>query len=283
MSRVYEALRQVEREVGRIEGSPVSPAAGGTEIVHDHPQAIPTAGVVTFKPSISTRMVALLEPKSLGAEKFRALATRLENLRHQKFMRSIQVTSSVINEGKTLVSTNLAITLASQTRARVLLLEGDLHRPNLSALLGLGKLEGLDKWWSAPNTAIVDCLYKSDAMPLWFLSAGAPHDSPIQVLQSSRFAEAFSKLNSLFDWIVVDSTPMLPVNDANVWSRIVDGTLIVVREGLASIDTLKKGVESLDNLKLIGTVLNATSEFERASYANQYYGYHSRARSVRLG
>jgi len=118
---------------------------------------------------------------------------------------------------------------------------------------------------------------------LWFLSAGAPHDSPIQVLQSSRFAEAFSKLNSLFDWIVVDSTPMLPVNDANVWSRIVDGTLIVVREGLASIDTLKKGVESLDNLKLIGTVLNATSEFERASYANQYYGYHSRARSVRLG
>jgi capsular exopolysaccharide synthesis family protein len=227
---------------------------------------------VQVKVTPSSRLVALSEPRSLGAEKFRALVTRLENLRRQKEMKSLQITSSVINEGKSLVAANLAVTFAKHSRSKVLLLEGDLHRPTLAGLLGLSDLKGLSHWWSEQAQDIPHFLCQLNDMPLWFLSAGGAHEQPSHILQSTRFAETFNRLASCFDWIVVDSTPMLPVADANLWSRLVDGTLLVVREGVASVKALKKGLESLDNLKLVGTVLNEASESDRTGYAGEYYG-----------
>ena len=74
-----------------------------------------------------------------------------------------------------------------------------------------------------------------------------------------------------FDWIIVDSTPMLPTVDANLWSRLVDGTILVVREGVALVNALKKGLQALDNPKLVGIVLNEASEFNRSNYEGKYY------------
>jgi capsular exopolysaccharide synthesis family protein len=230
------------------------------------------ASAVKVKVLPTSRLVALTEPKGLGAEKFRALVTRLENLRCQKEIKSLQVTSSVVNEGKSLVAANLAITFAKHTRSKVLLLEGDMHRPSLAGLFGVGELKGLSDWWAAQSADIPQFLSRLNDMPLWFLSAGGSHEQPSHILQSTRFAEAFNRLVGLFDWIVVDSTPMLPVADANLWSRLVDGTLLVVREGVGSVKALEKGLASLDNLKLVGTVLNEASESNRTGYAGQYYG-----------
>jgi receptor protein-tyrosine kinase len=109
-------------------------------------------------------------------------------------------------------------------------------------------------------------------MPLWFLSAGSTCDQSSEILQSARFAEAFVRLVGGFDWVVVDSTPMSPAVDANLWSRLVDGTLLVVREGVAPIKALKMGVKGLDNPKWLGMVLNEASEFDRVNYTDQYYG-----------
>ena len=95
----------------------------------------------------TSRLVALTDPKSLGAEKFRALVARLENLREKGELKSLQITSSVINEGKSLVAANLAITLVKHFGYKVLLVEGDLHRPTLTTLLGLSDLEGINQWW----------------------------------------------------------------------------------------------------------------------------------------
>ena len=219
-------------------------------------------------------MVALSDPRGLGAEKFRALVTRLENQRKERDLKSLQITSAVVNEGKTLVSGNLAVTLAKHTGLRVLLVEGDLHRPTLTSLFGLGQLEGIGQWWSdrEEKERISRYVYRLDKMPLWFLGAGASSEQPSQILQSARFAETFARLATRFDWIVVDSTPMFPMVDANLWSRLVDGTLVVVREGVTPIRALKKGFESLDNPKLVGMVLNEVSDFDRTNYADQYYG-----------
>jgi Mrp family chromosome partitioning ATPase len=79
-------------------------------------------------------------------------------------------------------------------------------------------------------------------------------------------------LASQFEWIVVDSTPMLPIVDVNLWSKLVDGTLLVVREGLTPVKALKKGLQALDHPKLIGVVLNEALESDQAIYDNQYYG-----------
>ena len=197
-------------------------------------------GSVRARVSPDSRLVALADPNSLGAEKFRALVTRLDHLRKQREMKSFQVTSSVINEGKTLVAGNVAVTLAKYSGAKTLLIEGDLHRPGLAALFGLSELPGLSHWWSGRDPELTQFVYKLDEMPLWFLSAGNPCDRPSDILRSARFAKAFAQLANQFEWIVVDSTPMLPIVDANLWSRLVDGTLLVVREGMAPVKALKK-------------------------------------------
>jgi protein-tyrosine kinase len=247
---------QIVESLGDILTEPAAPVAGPSATIE-----------LPFPP----RVVALAEPNSLGAEKFRALAMRLESLRQQKEFKSLQITSSVINEGKTLVACNLAVTLATHSGAKVLLVEGDLHRPMLASLLRLTQLRGLSHWWSGSEDDLTPYVHRLNDMPLWFLSAGASYEHPARILQSGRFAKAFPKLVGCFDWIVVDSTPMSPIIDVNLWSRLVDGMLLVVREGVASIKNLKKGLSGLDNPRLLGVVLNEASEFNRLNYKNHYY------------
>jgi len=219
-----------------------------------------------------SRLVALTDPNSLGAEKFRALVTRLDHLRKQRDLKSFQVTSSVVNEGKTLVSGNVAVTLAKYSGSKTLLIEGDLHRPTLASLLGLRELHGLSQWWSGQDHELAQFVHRLNDMPLWFLPAGEPCNRPSDILRSARFVKAFTQLASQFEWIVVDSTPMLPIVDVNLWSRLVDGTLLVVREGMAPVKALKKGLQALDHPKLIGIVMNDASGSDQANYDGQYYG-----------
>ena len=222
--------------------------------------------------SPESRLVALTDPDSLGAEKFRALVTRLDDMRKQQELKSFQVTSSVINEGKTLVAGNVAITLANFSNSKTLLIEGDLHRPTLARRFGLNELRGLSHWWSSQNQDMSSFLYRLNDMPLWFLPAGKPFDRPSDIIRSARFAKAFAQLASQFEWIVVDSAPMLPIVDVNLWSKLVDGTLLVVREGLTPLNALKKGLQALDHPKLIGVVINEASESDQWNYDSQYYG-----------
>jgi capsular exopolysaccharide synthesis family protein len=276
VSRVYDALRRLEtdrRGPDAAEPDVNKPAevldniSPVREKLADGPSANINAGE-------KSRLVALSDPKSLGAEKFRALVGRLENLRHKRQVTSLQVTSSVVNEGKSLVAANLAITLVMHSQYRVLLVEGDLHRPTLSTLLGLTNIPGINQWWDKRegDGDISQYIYKLDDTALSFLGAGSACDQPSQILQSARFAEMFTRLAGAFDWVIVDSTPMSPVVDANLWSRLVDGTLLVVREGVAPLKALQKGIKGLDNPKWLGMVLNEASEFDRVNYTDQYYG-----------
>jgi capsular exopolysaccharide synthesis family protein len=278
VSRLYDTLRRIDREKrqsGTVAPEPDKPVELLKNIMKapvkmaDGPNASISAGK-------ASRLVALTDPQSLGAEKFRALVARLESLRQRqkRELKSIQITSAVINEGKTLVAANLAITLVKHFGYKVLLTEGDLHRPTLTTLLGLTNLDGINQWWRGreENTELSRCVYELDDMQLWFLSAGSTCDQPSQILQSARFAEAFVRLAGGFDWVVVDSTPMSPTVDVNLWSRLVDGTLLVVREGITPIEALKMGVKGLDNPKWLGVVLNEASEFDRVNYTDQYYG-----------
>jgi len=274
MSRLYEALRRVELE-NHPPGGVLSEPTQVTDVLRSvvsEPAELEDAGSVRVQASSESRLVALTAPKSLAAEKFRVLATRLGNLRAQRKLKSLQVTSSVTNEGKTFVAVNLAVTLASSFGLRTLLVEGDLHNSTVESLLGLSGLPGLSNWWSMQSDGIARFLHRVDDMPLWFLTAGKSCEQPANILQSAQFAGVFASLSTWFDWIVVDSTPMLPLADANLWSRLVDGTLLVVREEVAPVEALKRGLKSLDNPNLVGVVLNEASEFDRAPYEREYYG-----------
>src|SRR5579864_152438 len=136
MSRVYEALKQMEKEQGGPGTSSFPQPAAPLGDLAVGPAELSDAASVLVNVSPSSRFVAFSEPRSVGAEKFRALATRLENLRRQKEMKSLQITSGVISEGKTLIAMNLAVTFAKHSRSKVLLLEGDLHNPSITTRLG---------------------------------------------------------------------------------------------------------------------------------------------------
>lgn len=272
MSRLLEALRrsEIERlEHRAVEAEPARPR-GALSGVRTEPVELDVARSARVEISPAPRLVALTEPRSLGAEKFRALVTRLDNLRRERDLKSLQITSGVIGEGKTLVAGNLAVTLAKCSDSKVLLIEGDLRRPTLASLFGFGPLYGLSHWWSH-REEMARFLRRANDMSLWFLTAGKAYNQPSDILQSARFAEAFALLGAWFDWIVVDSTPLLPMVDASLWSRLVDGTLLVVREGVAPAEALKKGLECLDNPKLVGVVLNEASGFDQAEYKHRYY------------
>ena len=140
---------------------------------------------VMVQPPLTSRLVAWNDPNSLGAEKFRALAVRLDDMRRQHELNSLQVTSSVINEGKSFVAANLAVTLAKYSGSKTLLIEGDLHRPTLASMFGLKDLQGLSDWWTSRNQDLARYMVRFTGTGLWFLPAGKACDRPSEILRSA--------------------------------------------------------------------------------------------------
>lgn len=270
----HYTLKVVPAAAGPFAAAAAGAARDEGEANQAAPKQAEPKGVATIMahPSPESHLVAWSTPNSLGAEKFRALATRFDHLREQRELKSFQVTSSVIDEGKTLVAGNIAVTLAKYSGSNTLLIEGDLHRPGLSHLFGLSELRGLSHWWSGGQQDLDAFVYRLQGMPLWLLPAGRPFEQPSDLLRSERFRKAFQRLAGQFEWTVVDSTPMLPIVDVNLWSRMLDGTLLVIREGVAPVKALKRGLQALDHPKLIGVVVNEATELNQANYAGQYYG-----------
>jgi capsular exopolysaccharide synthesis family protein len=281
-SPVPGAEAKIERSWDEAASPAATPVA---EVLPEPVQQVDVLNQVVAKPvqtlgirsllvnaSPESRLVSLIDPSSLGAEKYRALVTRFDHLSKERELKSFQVTSSLISEGKTTVAGNVAITLARYLGDSTLLVEGDLHRPALASMLGLIDLPGINDWWSGPDRQLAQFIHRLNEMPLWFLASGKVCDQPSDVLRSARFRRAFTELARQFEWIVVDSPPMLPVVDINLWSRLLSGTLLVVREGVTPIKALRRALQALDHPNLIGVVVNDAKEFDHMGYEDQYYG-----------
>ena len=277
MSRVYEALRQSEVEAGgpatlfdpeSFLSSPATPPTSSPDS-----KSIAWNEIASFQPSPSpeSRLVALTDDSSLGAEKFRLLRARIRNLREKQQVRRIVVTSAVPDEGKTLVSMNLAISLAKHTTDKVLLFEGDLRKPMLAEHLGIPDAQGLDDWFGS-NAPVSKFLHRFDDLSLWLLPAGTPRENPVTILQSPRFLDLYKQLSNRFDWVLIDAPPLLPMADVNFWSRQADGLLLVCREGRTPKTLLQKGLEALDSPRLLGVVINDAHDVESSYYNHYYYG-----------
>jgi len=272
MSRLHEALSRMRSEPAPLESiSSISygPLRQFTESADRGEELSAVEAVMASAPGTS-RLVALTERNGLGADKFRALVNRLTHLQKHGQLHSLQVTSSGVGEGKTVVAANLALTFAVYARCRTLLVEGDLHRPAIASSFGLRRLPGLADWWPGHGRDLASYIRRIHGTSLYVLAAGTVRDRPSEILASQRFLQAFRDISEPFDWVVVDSPPMSPVVDVNLWSRLLDGTILVVREGVTPRKGLKKSLATLDEPKLIGVVLNEASELEGASYERRY-------------
>jgi capsular exopolysaccharide synthesis family protein len=289
MSRIFEALQRSESEQS---GTPLATPALATELLLaverksiqppsedfaagdslandlvgsdlDQFQSLPVS-----LPS-NSKLICLTAPESLGAEKFRFLGVRLRQLQQNRPLKKLLITSTIPEEGKSTVSANLAAILARKQQPKILLLDGDMRRPSLSKVFGLGKLPGLSEWLHGePRPA--ENIYRLEGPNLWFLPAGHPPENPLELMQSGRLSKLMEQLSAWFDWIIIDSPPVLPLADTSVWARLADGILLVTREGTTKKRSLQSGLQALEQSKLLGAVVNSSASTDHTNY---YYRY----------
>lgn len=216
----------------------------------------------------NSRLVFFTEPDGLPAEKFRFLGVRLRQIQQNRPLKKVLVTSSIPEEGKSLVSANLAGVLARR-KQRVLLIEGDLRRPVLAQQFGLGRLAGLGEWLRGDRQAISN-IYRLAEFDFWMMPAGNPLSNPLELMQSANLARLMEHIGNLFDWIIVDSPPLLPLADTTVWQRVTDGTLLVTRVGKTEKPQLERALELVKKSDLLGIVLNSSNESNYRSYYHYY-------------
>ena len=268
-----EGLASVVESDASGAASPETAAAHATAAAVQAPVdwfAVPPERVLHPQPTPEQRIVTLTNHNGAGAEMFRVLGTRLAHMKDKRALSKLLVSSAVVDEGKSVVAVNLAIALSQRPGERVLLMEADLRRPTAGELLSPTPTKGITEWYRG-ELAIENALYRIGDLPLWFLSAGAGLKKPLPILESLEFANMVEAVSAHFDWVVVDSTPMLPMADAASLARLTDGVLVVVREGYTRRKILNKALDSIDRKKLLGLVFNEAAS-QQSTY-NQFGGY----------
>jgi capsular exopolysaccharide synthesis family protein len=216
------------------------------------------------------RLVSINDPAAFGAELLRTLAMRLRLAQKRQPIKKLLVTSAVPGEGKTVLAANLAITLALQLK-RVLLIDGDLRSASLSRRFDIVD-ESFVATWTEDGTHRLPLRRKAEGLPLWVVPAGRPADPPGNILQSAEFSEALAASESEFDWIVLDSPPLVPFGDAGILASVSDAVVLVTRRGVTPKNVLRTALMTIDKSKIIATVLNcATVTSQR--YYREYYAH----------
>jgi capsular exopolysaccharide synthesis family protein len=215
-----------------------------------------------------SRIVCVTDKESLPAEKFRFLAVRLRQMQQTRPLKKVLVTSTIPQEGKSMTAANLACALARRTQQKTLLIDGDLRRPSVARLFGLGKIPGVSDWLQGDRGPMTSIYHLEDA-GLWVLPAGNTPRNPLELIQSGKLLTFMDQLASWFDWIVIDTPPVLPLADTSIWMRMADGVLLVTRQGTTEKDQLKRGLEAIEPSKLLGALLNGSTDTKKSDYYYQ--------------
>jgi capsular exopolysaccharide synthesis family protein len=273
-------LLQIAESAARAQSAPVTPRAEESDISPADIQSLIEDLAAAPNPSDQfqslpvalppyNKLVAVTEKDGLAAEKFRFLAVRLRQLQQRRPLKRLLITSSMPEEGKSMVAANLACTLASRRQQKVLLLEGDLRRPTIQRQFGLGKISGLSEYLQGLVDASVPA-YRLDALGIWVMPTGGVPQNPLELMQCGKLSPLLDRLAACFDWIIIDSPPILPLADTSVWSRLADGILLVARQGTTDRQQLKRGLEAIEPAKLLGALLNSSTSTAHNDYYQRY-------------
>jgi capsular exopolysaccharide synthesis family protein len=272
LSLATELLRSAERKMREsalvVEQQPNIDAFDANPPAPTSPNGLDSCPVLAISIPEQSRLVSVAEEGSLGAEKFRFLGVRLRHLRQNRPLKKILITSTIPQEGKSTIAANLACTLARRQNQKTLLLEGDLRRPNIVNQFGIGKLPGLCEWLSGKTDSVNIC--KLEGLGLWILPAGAAPENPLELMQSGKLSLLMEQLEAWFDWIVIDSPPVLPLADTSIWSRLSDGILLVTRKGITEKQQLQRGLEAIEKSKILGALVNSSTTAAHSDYYQRY-------------
>jgi non-specific protein-tyrosine kinase len=207
-------------------------------------------------PNGPARLIAMTSPRSPIAEAYRQLRTNIQFSSLDKPLKTLLITSTNPEEGKSTILANLAVTFA-QTGSRVTLVDCDLRRPSLHQIFGLSNGSGLTS--IIVEAGAKEFPYQECGVPnLRIIPSGPLPPNPSELLGSRRMSEVIEALKADADYVLFDSPPVVAVTDAAVLAAKVDGVLLVVYAGKTRREMAKKARALLDkvNANLLGVVLN---------------------------
>jgi capsular exopolysaccharide synthesis family protein len=187
------------------------------------------------------------------------------------------ITSSIPAEGKTFVAANLAQSIVRQPDRRVLLIDADLRASRLHQSLGAPSGPGLTDYLrgEVDEYAIIQNGLEGN---LCFIPGGQPVSNPSELLLRDKMKHLLDAMSDIFDWVILDSPPALPVHDACMLADICDGVLFVVRAGSTDSEIAQRVSAEFRDKNLLGVVLNRVDSAD--TYNNYYYGYGSAAEGI---
>ena len=305
MSHIYEALQRAEAERKSAVEEPASaanpsipngafevpapPSDAAIAIVEKDSFPVVDASFLANVPrrpwDPSFERLPGLQKSGAGVEQFRSLRSRLQEFRDLKNLKSILVSSGMPQEGKSFIAANLALNLARHKNSKVLLIDGDMRCSSLHQYLGCDYSPGLADYLSGKASILEIMQYAEDVKDrdamisavlsnLAFIPGGEGGDRAADLSGSKRFDELLATATPYFDWIVVDSPPVLLVSDAVNLARSCDAVLLVARAGVTTFPVAQRAQYELKASNVIGFVLNAVDKPEITE--SYYYRYDSK-------
>lgn len=288
MSRIHEALKKAEDERAASQHAshvdvepdalPRSPIPAAT--VNFSMSTPPNEPAVTkdvllartieskWAPEARTMLFFDGDEQAFGTEEFRTLRSRLYQIRERQPLKKLLVTSALPQEGKSFVSSNLAQVMVRQHGRKALLIDADLRASQLHRTLGTNATPGLAEYLLGENDEFA-VLQRGPMENLFFIPAGRMVSNPAELLGNGRLKSLLHRLESLFDWIIVDAPPAVPISDAALLANHCDGVLMVVRSNETPFDVARKARMEFKDTALVGIVLNGVDG--GTSYSKYYY------------
>jgi capsular exopolysaccharide synthesis family protein len=293
MSKIHEALRKAEQL--RVEERPavdVLSEIGPSQLLEEEALG-PNSGVGSVESgmvfSVEALGSALLNmecdpsewnpdfrrilfkiPKGLEGiehEQFRTLRSRLYQMRGTGNVKKILITSAVPAEGKTFVASNLAQVLVQQHEHRALLIDADLRQPRLHRYFGTPLTPGVSEYLRGQCNEL-DIIRRSPFGNLFLAAAGAEVGNAGDLVANGRFRTFLEQVTPVFDWVIVDSPPVVRISDAVLLAESCDGVILVVRANATSFEAVQKARDEFRQTPVLGVVLNGIQEQQ---LYNTYY------------
>jgi receptor protein-tyrosine kinase len=299
MSRVHDALRkaakqekpEVSRPAPRTETASffeppaengsvqeVSVASTAVDVaadIDDLEAIIRNATVVPYSPAKGALMVSPANPREAPAEEFRTIRTRLNHMQTLQPLHTLLVASASPAEGKSFTAMNLAVTQSQLADKRTLLADFDFRRPTVDKNFQISSSPGITDYLLG-NAPLSDIFRKIEGTNLYVITAGEPVQNPLELLNLKECKALIQGLRDHFDWVILDSPPLLFAADGNLLATMCDGTILVVRIGTTTFDSVSRALQSLCENNLLGVVVNGARRRELYSkytyYHNYYYG-----------
>ncbi|CEN76527.1 capsular exopolysaccharide family protein [[Clostridium] sordellii] len=219
-----------------------------------------------------SRLITRRDPKSPISEAYRTIRTNIEFSNLDKEIKTIVVTSSKQNEGKSTVIANLAVSFAGMEDKKVLIIEGDLRNPTVHRMFNLSNSHGITEILTGKKS-FQECVYKTEVQGLEVITCGKIPPNPSEMLASKKMKAFIESLKDYYDYIFIDAPPIGIITDAGIVSTYTDGAMLIVGSKEVDIEMVKIAKSRLEkvNANILGLVLN---KFEQSNGSYSYYNYY---------